>query len=50
MSKKTHFAKELKIASKFFNMLDGREYSNTKEDDESVQTTRKLDRVYAKKS
>jgi len=42
MPKKARFVEELKIVSKWTNMLDEREYSNFDEDDESVQTIRKL--------
>jgi len=41
MSKKVRFIKELKLTSKWANMLDGREDYNTKEDDEIVQTIKK---------
>ena len=49
MSKEACFAKALKLASKQDNMLHKGEDSNTEEDNESIQTTRKLDRGSAKK-
>jgi len=47
-SKETCFGEELKIDSKWANMLDERKYYNT-EDDGSVQTTRKPGRIRLKK-
>jgi len=44
-----HFVKELKIASRWVNMLDEHENSNTKENDVVVQTKRKHS-TYAKLS
>ena len=49
MPKKARFVEELKIVSKWTNMLDEREYSNFDEDDESVQTIRKLGQGRPKK-
>jgi len=43
MSKEAPFLEQLKIASKWANMLDERNDSNSEEDDELVQTTRKFD-------
>jgi len=40
MLKKTTFVKELKIISKWDIMIE-RKYSNSEEDDESIQTTKK---------
>jgi len=48
-SKETCFAKELKIASKWTNMLNEKGDSNTEKDDDSIQTTRKLGRGRPKK-
>lgn len=49
-SKKAHFVKELKIISKWSNMLDDKGNSNTKNDEEKVQTTRKPSRGRSKKA
>jgi len=42
MSKESHFVEELKITSKWANMINEGEDSNTENDDEPIQTTRKL--------
>ena len=41
-SKRNHFVEEPKIVSKLANILNKREDSNFEEDDEFVETTRKL--------
>jgi len=48
-SKETRFVKEFKLASKWTNMLNETEDSNTEEDDESIQTTGKLGKGRPKK-
>ena len=48
-SKKSRFAKELKLTSKWTNIFDERDDSNTDKDDKSVQTTRKLSKSRLKK-
>lgn len=49
-SKETRFVEGLKIASKRTNMFNERKDSNTKDDDKSVQTTRKCDKGMPKKT
>jgi len=50
MSKKTYFAEELKLASKWTNILNERKnYNREDDDDESLQTTRKPYRNISKK-
>lgn len=48
--KETHFVKELKITSKWTNMLDKKVDFNTEGNDESVQTIRKPSKNRPKKA
>jgi len=49
-SKEARFVEELKIASKWANMFDNRKDSNTEEDHEPIQTTRKHSKGMPKKA